>query len=153
MICEQLPQLRVRDLGEISSGGAFVYGIWVTITQTPCHLGGHRNWFLCPLCDRRCAILYLLHCRKCIDGRYRVELLIPRHRKITKAIRLRARLGQTSGGTLVPFPPKPKRMRWHTYLRLRAKGLELEDQIWAAEHARLFGTRTGPAPGFVPCPL
>ena len=139
MICEQIPQLRIWDVAEASSGLVIVYDIPVEITQTPCHLGGLRNWFLCPKCGRRCAILYLIVCRKCINGRYSVELQTPRVRQITKAIRLRERLGQTKDGIVAPFPPKPKRMRWHTYLRLREESLALEQRIWAAEYARLFG--------------
>ena len=47
----------------------------VTITTTPCHYGGTRRWFLCPmkndgvLCKKRVAILYLKEgsfgCRHC----------------------------------------------------------------------------------------
>ena len=58
-------------------------------------------------------------------------------RKLTKAIKLRARLGQTSGGIVAPFPHKPKWMRWHTYLRIRANGLALEKEIWAPHIALL----------------
>jgi len=42
-----------------------------------------------------------------------------------------------SGGTLAPFPEKPKRMRWHTYLRLRDQGMALEREIWAADARKL----------------
>jgi hypothetical protein len=42
----------------------------VTLTWAPCHLGGHRAWFLCPArgCGRRVAILYggaIFACRHC----------------------------------------------------------------------------------------
>ncbi|SNC74474.1 hypothetical protein SAMN04487881_2375 [Marinobacter sp. es.048] len=42
----------------------------INITQTPCHFGGNRAWFLCPgdQCGRRVAILYgpnLMLCRRC----------------------------------------------------------------------------------------
>jgi len=42
----------------------------------------------------------------------------PHNRKIHKAIKLRKRLGQRSGGTLAPLPEKPKGMHWRTYERL-----------------------------------
>jgi len=61
----------------------------------------------------------------------------PLSRKIDRAIDLRARLGQKEGGIVVRFPSKPKWMRWHTYLRLRAKSLALEKETWDAEWARL----------------
>jgi hypothetical protein len=104
----------------------------------PVRAGGHRLWFICPSCGRRCAILYPTRCRKCVNGRYAVELMTPHDRKISKAIELRRRLGQMSGGTIAAFPPKPKWMRWHTYLARRAKSMALETEIWAAEHARFF---------------
>ncbi len=49
----------------------------VNLTSTPCHFGGRRWWFVCPLvtnghaCHRRCRIIYLppgaryLGCREC----------------------------------------------------------------------------------------
>lgn len=63
--------------------------------------------------------------------------MTPQHRKIDKAIELRSRLAQQTGGIAVPFPQKPKRMRWHTYLRLRAQGTALEKEIWATERKRM----------------
>lgn len=42
---------------------------WLFLTQTPCHLGGHRRWFICPSCQNRMGILYLRNrrfgCRSC----------------------------------------------------------------------------------------
>lgn len=54
----------------------------VSLTTTPCYLGGVRYWFLCPViapskCERRVAKLYLppgakyFACRKCHDLTYR----------------------------------------------------------------------------------
>jgi hypothetical protein len=137
MICERQTQIDVRRLGRDLPRGMWIMSQWVRITTTPCHFGGVRYWFQCPRCDRRCAILYPQVCRICGDGRYEVELLIPAHRKITKAIRLRRRLGQTSGGIVAQFPKKPKWMRWHTYLNLRAKSEKYEKQLWVGEGARL----------------
>jgi len=48
-----------------------------------------------------------------------------------KLLGARARLGQTKGGIAAPFPPKPKRMRWHTYLRMRRKAQQVEVGIAA----------------------
>jgi hypothetical protein len=41
---------------------------------------------------------------------------------------------------IAPFPKKPKLMRWHTYLRLRAESMALETKIWDVEHALLLGS-------------
>src|SRR5512138_275659 len=30
----------------------------VALSQTPCNFGGSRRWFVCPDCDRRCAVLF-----------------------------------------------------------------------------------------------
>jgi len=52
----------------------------VPLTSTPCHFGGHRYWFICPLsrngiyCGRRVAKLYFVDkyfgCRYCHDLTY-----------------------------------------------------------------------------------
>jgi hypothetical protein len=36
---------------------------WIPIETTPCNYGNERYWFLCPLCSRRCGILFYLHSR------------------------------------------------------------------------------------------
>jgi hypothetical protein len=138
MICERLAQVDIRKLGRNLPNIIYISGTYIQTATTPCHLGGHRFWFLCPSCGVRCAILYPNRCRKCVNGRYATELMTPLDRKITKAIKLRRRLGQLSGGTIAAFPSKPKRMRWHIYLRLRATSVALEKEMWAAEHARMF---------------
>jgi len=49
----------------------------VLIETTPCNYGGVRWWFLCPICFRRCRILYqppsqsVFACRVCHDLSYR----------------------------------------------------------------------------------
>jgi len=49
----------------------------VLIETTPCNYGGERWWFLCPVCFRRCRILYqppsqsVFACRICHDLSYR----------------------------------------------------------------------------------
>jgi hypothetical protein len=41
----------------------------ITLTTTPCTFGGERQWFVCPGCDTRRAVLYavtgLFRCRVC----------------------------------------------------------------------------------------
>lgn len=137
MICEQAFKVHIRSFGKKPPDYVYVLSVGVRTVTTHCHLGGHRYWFSCPSCSRRCAILYPYRCRKCVDGRYAKELMTSLSRKIDRAIDLRMRLGQNKGGIVVRFPIKPKWMRWHTYLRLRAKSLMLEKEIWEAEWARL----------------
>lgn len=64
---------------------------FVSISTTPCHYGGLRYWFICPLsykgkpCGRRCRILYLadgskyLGCRECHQLTYESRQLHRNH--------------------------------------------------------------------------
>ena len=46
----------------------------ISLTSTPCNYGVHRPWFLCPVCNKRVAILYQvsdsLSCSRCNDITY-----------------------------------------------------------------------------------
>lgn len=65
-----------------SSGERQSLNYAVRTVVTPCHFGGVRHWFICPLskngkaCNRRCRILYLPHggtyfgCRECYELTY-----------------------------------------------------------------------------------
>jgi len=136
LICERARKADIRRLGRHLPGTVLIRRVRVKVVSTPCHLGGKRYWFLCPRCGRRCAILYPFWCRTCMRGRYLSELGSPRDRKLLKAMRLRERLGQVSGGIIAPLPPKPHRMHWSTWLRLRDRLIRLEAGIWAAERER-----------------
>lgn len=134
MICDGAYRIDIRAYGRNPPRGEFHYRGWsVEVVSTQCNFGGKRWWFLCPQCARRCAILYPRLCRICSGGRYRVELQSPHDRLITKAIRLRRRLGQTEGGTLAPLPQKPKHMHWDTYAKRIAEIREIEARIWSNE--------------------
>ncbi len=50
----------------------------IRLSETPCHYGGARQWFLCPRCNRRCEVLcgadkYFL-CRQCYRLPYQTQL-------------------------------------------------------------------------------
>lgn len=49
----------------------------VYLTKTACNLGGFRTWFMCPNCDKKVGILYLLngkfYCRRCQNLTYRTN--------------------------------------------------------------------------------
>jgi hypothetical protein len=103
----------------------------VPITWTACHLGGRRAWFRCAVysngryCGRRVALLYgageLFACRRCYGLAYASQQEAPMHRGVYRAQKIRMRLGG-SANLCEPFPEKPKRMHWRTYLHLRARG-------------------------------
>jgi hypothetical protein len=102
----------------------------VPIAWTDCHLGGRRPWFICSAysdgryCGRRAAVLYgagqLFACRQCYGLAYESQQETPMQRGVFKAQKIRMRLGGTVN-LFEPFPEKPKRMHWRTYLRLRAR--------------------------------
>ena len=102
----------------------------VPITWTARHLGGQRPWFVCAVysngryCGRRGAVLYgageLFACRRCWGLAYESQQESPRQRGVGQAQKIRMRLGG-SVNLFEPFPEKPKRMHWRTYLRLRAR--------------------------------
>ena len=142
MICEDVPQTHIRAFGKAATGFALVRDVEVEIERTACHLGGSRAWFLCPTCGRRCAILYPMKCRVCLKLHYTSEHKGQFDRHMRSAIKHRMRYGQTEGGIAVPFPGKPKRMRWHTYLRARRKARELEQRA-AAAFAKMTWIKSG----------
>lgn len=74
----------------------------VRIVRTPCHLGGSRPWFSCPVvsCGRRVAILYgggIFACRHCHRLAYGSSREDMSDRTMRRADRLRERLGWESG--------------------------------------------------------
>jgi hypothetical protein len=103
----------------------------IPIARTACHLGGRRPWFVCSVysngryCGRRVAVLYgageLFACRRCYGLAYESQQETPMQRGVSKAQKIRMRLGG-SVNLFEPFPEKPLRMHWRTYLRLRARG-------------------------------
>ncbi len=136
MICDYAHKLTIRGLGHWPADTlrhAYPRS-GIKLTTTPAGFGGERKWFLCPLCDRRCGILYNNAvygwiCRICANGRYASEVKSPIDRRYRKARKLRRRLGQADPNMTLPFPGKPTGMHWSTYLRLRKQGLALEKRL------------------------
>jgi hypothetical protein len=117
---------------------------WVSLARTACHYGGTRPWFICPGCTQRCGKLYYhqnsFRCRKCHGLGYRSQLVASGERPRLIAHRIRRSLGASSSLT-TPFPPKPPRMHWKTYYRIRAKGERYEARTFAGLAAWLDGRR------------
>jgi hypothetical protein len=95
----------------------------VQIDRTPCHLGGTRAWFLCPVrgCGRRVATLYggaVFACRQCHRLAYPSENENARDRAVRKADQMRERLDWPPGIFEGSGWEKPKHMHWSTYRRL-----------------------------------
>jgi hypothetical protein len=78
-------------------------------------------------------------CRRCVGVPYASQNEAVHDRLLRRVQDMRERLGGRLYASLgLPFPPKPKRMRWTTYQRLRAKGGHLERAMSAAAAER-FG--------------
>ena len=118
----------------------------VEITHTPCHFGGERSWWLCPGCGRRAGRLYQLagrlRCRNCQGLVYVSQRATAGGRATTRAQAIRLRLGG-SASLLVPFPEKPPRMRWRTYLALKAKAEEADERAFEEVAAWVARARAG----------
>lgn len=142
MICDFAQAMRVSDIDLSGELSVYVLGHRVAVESTPCHFGGVRFWFLCPFCERRCAVIYKKGCRLCANGRYRSESLSPKARLLHKTLKRRKRLGQSRGGLTVRFPPKPKWMHESTYERLRAEAEHEEGDILADLMAQLAALST-----------
>jgi hypothetical protein len=96
----------------------------VTLTTTPCALGGRRTWFACPACGKRVAVIYgagrLFACRQCKGLAYSSQGEADDDRAARRADRIRKRLGWEPG-ILNGNGWKPKGMHWRTFERLRGE--------------------------------
>jgi hypothetical protein len=93
----------------------------VMLETTPCTLGGSRQWFCCPTCSRRVAVIYgrgrLFGCRRCKGLAYASQGEADDDRAARRAERIRRQLGWEPGILNGPGH-KPKCMHWRTYWRL-----------------------------------
>ena len=113
----------------------------VQTQTTPCHLGGQRHWFACPLCSKRVAVVYApgryFACRQCCGLGYATQKESAGDRAATRADKLRKRLGWEAG-ILNGAGGKPKGMHWKTFLQLKSHHDALV-QISLQDMARQFG--------------
>jgi len=106
-------------------------GVFVPYTHTPTMFGGFRRWFACPGCRRPARILYgvnSLRCRQCRGLKYASQSEESHWRAQRKALSIRRRVSASGDVLDGPFPPKPPKMRWATYRRLRAVDATLAEQ-------------------------
>lgn len=117
----------------------------VYLATTPCHYGRSRQWFTCPNCGKRVALLYLgksVACRHCYRMAYRVQRENANDREIRRVDAIRERLGWEAG-FLNGNGCKPKGMHWRTFYRLEAKHDQLVSSIVGCmkQHLGLLQTR------------
>jgi hypothetical protein len=113
--------------------------IW--FDRTPCHYGGSRKWFLCPHCDRRIAVLYMVdtrfYCRHCgrlpyaSQGEDYLDRMSRKFDKLSK--RLEADEYIVDGDLW-----KPKGMHWKTFYHLKMAEIDADERSANAFLAR-FG--------------
>jgi len=96
----------------------------VHLQSTPCQFGGARQWFTCPTCGKRVAVLYArgkyFTCRTCCSLGYASQKEGMGDRSSRQANKIRKRLGWPAG-ILHDEGGKPKGMHWPRYLRLKAE--------------------------------
>lgn len=82
----------------------------LSVTSTHCNFGGHKNYWICPLCHRRCRFMYYSSgrggCRKCLRLAYKSQNETLADRLLRKKEKLQSKLQST-----LPFPDRPKYMR------------------------------------------
>ncbi len=158
MICDLTAQIDIREAARIVGTLPEVIdfeGERIVTTWTRTNFGGRRQWFLCPSCDRRCAIIYrrgngpLWCCRVCGGGRYLSEGRSSKSRALHKAFKVRERLGQKKGGIIAPFPAKPKGMHNSTYERIRFEALQVERDILVEDMASFLCVSVDDVPHIV----
>lgn len=95
--------------------------IILPVEWTPCFYGGHRPWFHCPDCKRRCLFVYAhftrYTCRRCVGLPYHSQGSTSFDRAAERANRIRERLGW-EGGFLNGMSIRPKGMHRKRFVRL-----------------------------------
>ena len=121
-----------------SNGGRIRVDELVPFCYTATRFGGHRQWLMCLKCGRRYRRIFsgcrYFRCRLCYGLKYASRNGSSAQRTLHRAVRIANRLHDMWRGTTKgkwEFPPKPSRMRWRTYLRLRRQYEELRGR-WVA---------------------
>jgi hypothetical protein len=105
------------------------------ITSRPRNFGGHQWYFVCPVMNRCCSVLWMppgaTHFR-CRQGwgravAYASQFLDSDNRAHRGKAKIKARLIADLNPEEWELPPKPKWMRWSTYNRLEEKFDRYED--------------------------
>jgi hypothetical protein len=121
----------------------------LSLTATRPGFGGWRWWFLCPRCERRCAVVFWRTgveaspaCRTCSQVRYASQLCDAGERLYGRAGKLmRSVEGNPELALGRAFPERPARMHRTTYGRLAAAYhavLDARDDWFVFRHARFL---------------
>lgn len=117
-----------------NSKGQVSHVDYVHIAKTQCHFGGERKWFICPGCQSKTLVLYVVsrfRCRKC-HGLYHPSSNEGELYRTTRAMcNIQNKL---NGNELKPIDgitglSKPKWMRYATYFKLHEEAFLREEKL------------------------
>ena len=95
----------------------------IRLTATPCRYGGSRQWFECPVCRGRAAVLFMragrFACRRCQKVSYTSQSGSAHDRAIAQYHQLHA----------LVEAGKPKWQRWSTFNRLEDRLEHVSEQF------------------------
>lgn len=133
------PDLVVLHAGQLVQPVGLVYQLR--------HFGGAMRWALCPICDRRCGVIYLhqgrfgcRHCHAVVSASQREN---HRSRLFRRAAAIRRRLGWPLG-VLDAWMGKPPGMRWTNFYALTLELRTVTDMAtgevvqWVEKAEKLF---------------
>jgi hypothetical protein len=118
----------------------------VTLSASPCHYGGRKWFFLCPVMNRRASVLWLARgaqhfaSRQAWPGQvaYRSQFMTAMDRAYLGMERIKRRLiGDLDHPREWQLPPKPKWMRWKTYCRFVERFERYEAMLDASALSRV----------------
>ena len=100
----------------------------IEFSETPCHFGGSRKWFVCSGCRKRVSKLRLFGmsfvCGKCIGLGYKSQRINKAERLQSRAAKIKGELGMDTPASLCRFVEdldRPKGMHWSTFRRDQAR--------------------------------
>ena len=107
----------------------------ILLTARPRHFGGQQWYFVCPVRNRCCSVLWMppgarRFCSRQAWGRqvaYASQFLDPENRAHRGKAKIKARLIGDCDPDEWDLPPKPKWMRWTTYNRYEERFDRYED--------------------------
>ena len=122
--------------------GAALVEVSAPVVWIPYHFG-LRPFFECPVCGRRCCLLYMAEvcaCRQCLRLAYPVQFETKLDQGFRRAWKARMKLVQPNGrsacGDFIFDSQRPKGMHWRTFNRLREEAHQAAVELWNGPIAR-----------------
>lgn len=115
-----------RQLDRVDGTPSYPRLGFIGLRYRPCHLGGERPAFCCPLCESPAYILYLHRhsgryaCRRCARLSYHSQRQRPLQRGLDLALKLIRKI-DPEGCVMTGVPPRPKGMHRAKYARLACR--------------------------------